>query len=549
MQPRAALVLAIATAALLAPSLFLGTLPSNSSAQNAFWAEQFSAQFRAGTPYPRWMPESFNGLGAPTFYFYPPLPFWIDALLSVVTGNVLSVAYRLSIAWALLLWVSGWAMYVWLRSIADRRIALIGALAYMAAPYHLLDHYIRGAYAEFTAYAVLPLVMLGICRMAGKVRGGSILFAISYAALAMSHLPTALLISVTALPSYVLFRAWHAGDGRAAAGILLRGAAAGTLGLGLAAIYLVPALLLQDTISAEQLWIPGYSVHRWFLITSQNLSRPPDLMLMLDSIAAAWGLAAVGVVAGAFRHKADAARQSVVFWALLCLAGLLLLSGLVPWFWDIVPMVSKVQFPWRLLIVVEFSAITALCLLSWRTVGHSTRLLFAAAAIAFAPGFSVMIGGIVGRIDIALEGAAPPPREVKEYLPAGYPQRPDTAFDDVSLGPLESLPAITCLPQPRLCQAEQGRFGTMRIEVDANAPTAVVLRRFYFPAWQLEPPHSLVPSDPLRLVSFVAPAGHNIFRLDRHPMLVERWSWAVTGASIALLLAWAAAAWRGGPHD
>ena len=43
------------------------------------------------------------------------------------------------------------------------RVALWGALAYMAAPYHLLvDHYIRGAFAEGAAYALLPLVMLGI---------------------------------------------------------------------------------------------------------------------------------------------------------------------------------------------------------------------------------------------------------------------------------------------------------------------------------------------------------------------------------------------------
>ncbi len=535
----------MAAAALLAPSLLLGTMFSHSSGQNLFWAEQFSAQFRAGIFYPRWMPASFDGLGAPTFYFYPPLPFWIDALLSVITGNLLSVSYRLSIAWALLLLASGWAMYLWLRSMADRRIALLGALAYMAAPYHLLDHYIRGSYAEFTAYAVLPLVMLGVRRIAGKAHGGSILLAISYAALAMSHLPTALLISVTALPAYVLFHAWYAGDRRGAASVLLRSAAAGALGLGLAAIYLMPALLMQDTISAEHLWIPAYSVQRWFLIPLQDVSRKPDFMLMLDSIAVAWALAAVGVVSGVLRHKADAGRQSAVFWALLCLASLLLLSGLVPWFWDIVPMVSKVQFPWRLLIVVEFSAITALSLLPWRTVGRSMRLLFAAALLALASGFSVMIAGIVVRIDTALAGIALPPREeVKEYLPAGYPQQPDTAFDDVSLGPVENLPVIACLPRPRLCQAEQGGFGTMRIEVDADTRTAVVLRRFYFPAWQLEPPRSLAPTDSLRLVSFVAPAGNNVFRLERGSLPVERWGWAVTGASIVLLLAWAAMAWR-----
>ena len=54
-------------------------------------------------------------------------------------------------------------MQAWLGSAWHlARAALFGALAYMAAPYHLVDHYYRGAYAEFAAYIVLPLVALSI---------------------------------------------------------------------------------------------------------------------------------------------------------------------------------------------------------------------------------------------------------------------------------------------------------------------------------------------------------------------------------------------------
>jgi uncharacterized membrane protein len=139
------LVLALAAALLLAPSLVLGTLISHSSPQNLTWADQFAEQFRAGILYPRWMSGSFDGLGSPTFYFYPPLPFWIDALVSVLTVNVLSVSYRLAVTSVLILWASGLTMRAWLlRTTGNRTAALLGALAYMAAPYHLLDHYRRG---------------------------------------------------------------------------------------------------------------------------------------------------------------------------------------------------------------------------------------------------------------------------------------------------------------------------------------------------------------------------------------------------------------------
>src|SRR5258708_22156635 len=200
----------LAAILLLAPSLLLGTMPSHSSPQNITWAAQFADQFRAGVLYPRQLPDSFDHLGAPTFYFYPPIAFWVDALLSVITLDALSVSRRLSVSSLLLLWASGMAMHAWLRAeTASPPAALCGALAYMAAPYHLLDHYYRGAYAEFAAYVFLPLVALAIRQIADGRRFGVALLALSYAALPMAHLPTALLISVTVLPMHVLYRGWR----------------------------------------------------------------------------------------------------------------------------------------------------------------------------------------------------------------------------------------------------------------------------------------------------------------------------------------------------
>ena len=173
----------------------LGTLISHSSPQNLTWASQFAEQVRAGVLYPRWMPKSFDGLGSPAFYFYPPLPFWIDALVSIVTANALSVPYRLAVSTTVILFLSGLAMHAWLLKISGKRTAaLIGAIAYMAAPYHLFDTYTRGAFAEITAYAVLPVVVLALRLTLEKARWGLPLLALAYAALLLSHLPTALLV-------------------------------------------------------------------------------------------------------------------------------------------------------------------------------------------------------------------------------------------------------------------------------------------------------------------------------------------------------------------
>jgi len=535
-----ALVVALMAMLLLAPALVLGTLISHSSPQNLTWAGQFSEQFRAGTLYPRWMSESFDGLGSPTFYFYPPLPFWIDALVSVLTFNVLSVPYRLAVTSVLILWASGLTMRAWLlRTTGNRTADLLGALAYMAAPYHLLDYYMRGAFAEFTAYALLPLIVLAIRLIADRRRAGLVLLTLSYGGLLMSHLPTALLASVTVIPAYVLFRAWRLGERRAVAGMLLRCLMGGALGIGLAALYLVPALELQDWISADELWTSFYRVENWFVLAPERWVDPAT-MRAIASLALAAAVLGVGLWIVLLQMPAgDMRRQEFGFWIAICLVCLALMVGLVPWFWEL-PLLLKVQFPWRLMVVAEFAAITALCLTPFGAVRPRVAYIFIAAAVALAPGAVLIVTDAAARIDFTWRSRPLDRHDVKEYQPRGYKQA-GSRYADLGLEPLKDVPAISCTPAARICRGENGRFGAMRITVDSDAPTKVVLRRFFFPAWQVDTGlgtgASLGPTEPLRLVSFQAPAGQTVARLDRVALPAERWGWAISGLSLLLLLA------------
>lgn len=541
-----AIALLIAAVLLMVPSLILGTLPSHSAAHNLAWAGQFADQFRAGVFYPRWMADSFEGLGGPAFYFYPPLPFWLDALVSVVTLNTLPVTYRLAISATVLLWASGLAMHAWLRrEEVGGGVALLGAIAYMAAPYHLLDHYIRGAYAEFAAYAFLPLAALGIRWIADRRRGGVAILALSYAGLLLSHLPTAVLASATLLPAYVLFRAWRATGAAAAVELVARSALGAALGVGLAAIYLGPALDLQGWIASEKLWTRGYSVETWFLLTPERWLKPIAMMELIARIAAAAAIAAVGVLL-LLRGRPSGAgpRADAAFWALLSLWCLVLMAGLLPWFWRIVPLVAKVQFPWRLMVVVEFSTITAICL-AWAGVwSRLGRFCLAGAVAALAMVLVPLASSISVHVETGLNQAIPPVQDAKEYLPAGYPQDPNAAYADLSLGLLSNVPVIACMPVAEICRARDERFGAMQIDVDGTTPTTVVLRRFFFPAWRLDGATAIVPTDPLRLVSFVAPAARHTYRLERGVSPAERWGWMLSGLALVLLLVWSGFEWR-----
>lgn len=207
-RPRLPLLLILlAAVALMVPELALGLSLSDSFRYNLVWTEQFAALFRDGHLYPRWLPLSWHGLGSPTFYFYPPLFFWVTALIDAATGGLLPAERFTPLGTLALLATSGAAMYAWLRAHAAERPALLGAFAYMAAPYHVYDIYGRGALAEASAYAAVPLIALGLKRLAeGRARYLPLLAA-GYAALLLSHLPSALLVSVFLIPPYVIFEA------------------------------------------------------------------------------------------------------------------------------------------------------------------------------------------------------------------------------------------------------------------------------------------------------------------------------------------------------
>ena len=87
-----------------------------------------------------------------------------------------------------------------------------------------------------------------------------------------------------------------------------------------------------------------------------------------------------------------------------------------------------------------------------------------------------------------------------EYEPRGF-------LNDEGIGQIRNVPKISCTPVAQLCRAESRRFGAMQIEIESDAPTEVTLRRFFFPAWRLDNGLPLVPTEPLQLVSFKAPAG------------------------------------------
>lgn len=491
---RAVLILGLVALVLMAPALVLGAPGLDSALLTHVWTEQFGAELGRGVLYPRWLPQSYAGLGAPSFYFYPPLAFYLSGAL----GLVLETQYAISGAGLALLFASGLAMYLWLRG--KTPCALLGACLYMAAPYHLTDFYVRASLAEFGAFVWLPLIALAIESQAKRWSGP--LLALSYAGLICTHLPAALLTTAILIPPLVVRAAWR--EPWAA----LRCAAAGVAGVAISALYLLPALTLQEhTLMAQVMWADYFRPDYWSVW--KLLRGDPDPVLRAMSfLAAGWGVIAIAAAMRGGRFW-----PLVTLWAVACSLFLAPLTAL--------PGLDRVQFPWRALIVVEFAAITAAVL--WRP-----------RPVAVALGVAVLIQGVWPVVEGAVTGlriTIPPSRlaampDAVEYLPSTF--RPVPGFREP--GDLRSLSGP--LVRGPAADVRIGKDGSVALK--ATADGVITIRRAAFPRWRVVDAPLLAGP----LVSFEARAGetYRLVAVRTQAEVVGGWI-SLLGLALAALLA------------
>jgi hypothetical protein len=338
---RTAIIWAVATLLML-PAFAFGHIISDNSFTNVNWSQGFAQQLFLGHLYPRWLPEMNAGAGSPVFYFYGPLPFYLTAPFHLIVGPRLAVLLGM---W-LMLALSGQAFHALAANFVEKSAALIAALAYMAMPYHLLvDVWLRSDLGELGAYIFIPLCLVCMFRLSS---GPVWTFALtaSLAGLLLCHLPSALLFApfLTVFCFFVALR----GD---FATTIVRAATAAALSLGLAACYIVPALLLQTLIHAAN-W-DTYLPSRNLLFTRRTLA----FELLLDAIAAGGFTIGAIYVAAAIRQKR---WLRFAPWAIFAVVALFLVSPFAAWVWDGLPRAfDKIQFAWRVLLLLDI----AICML------------------------------------------------------------------------------------------------------------------------------------------------------------------------------------------
>ncbi|HEY52580.1 MAG TPA: hypothetical protein G4N94_03900 [Caldilineae bacterium] len=348
-----------AIAPLLRPGYFWA---AHDARHDVYFILQYNITWDQGTLFPRWSPDWAFGYGYPFFNIYAPGATFLGTLLYRILPLSLEAAVKGAMISTILL--SAWSMWFFMRDWLGERAALVAAVAYVYAPYHLLDVYVRAAMAESLALAFLPLALWGVRRAVLRPGPSSIaLAALGYAAVHLSSNLVALLFTPV-LGLYLLVLAYGQVRDKTGARAKIGGwvramipAGAGLiLGVTLAAFFILPALTESKFVNLDQ-WFAGYyDFHDHFVYFSQlfdprwgfGISTPgPN-----DTISYQLGLVLFALAALAFWRwlRRDTGEQlEIGFWLLVLAGSVGLTTSASAWAWDHIPMVDAAQFPWRYL--------------------------------------------------------------------------------------------------------------------------------------------------------------------------------------------------------
>jgi hypothetical protein len=362
LDPHILLILAFslfAWAPLLTPAYFF---QAHDAPHSIFYLVEFDQTLRDGYLWPRWAPDFAFGYGYPLFNIYAPLAIYAAEIFHLLG---LSFVASIKTMYALATVGAGLAMYLFVRRLLGRDAGLLAAVVYMYVPFHLVEIFVRSAYSEFVALALLPLVLLAFTEAIATPSPGRIARAgLVYGTLALTHHTTFfaftpfLIIYIV----HLLIGTWRAKGLNRMRRAALHTLGGGLLGLALSAIYLVPMLVELQYVKVEQWTAYNFDYDQNFVYSSQLLSpywgygySGPGLEDgMSFQLGAVMG---VLVVFGGwlsltrrFPHRGTAlfflAATAVFVW---------LMTPAAQFAWQALPIASLVQFPWRLLGLSAFT--------------------------------------------------------------------------------------------------------------------------------------------------------------------------------------------------
>lgn len=333
--------------------IFLFGIPSgNDQSQHYQFAWTVYNSLARGEIYSSFAPDTNHGFGDYGLRFYPPLTYYVLAGLRAVTGDWYATTL---IALTLVFFTGALGVYLWARELFDERRALIAAALYTFIPYHLNEIYNNFLLAEFFGTAALPWCFLYLHRTLREPAAKTALkLAVAVSLLFLTHLPLTL-IGGMAMTVYAVASLRKTDLARQVASLALSGVLTALLTSFYWSRWITE--LGWITHNTERYFSTTWDYRTNFLFVPShwvNLGEDflnlwfADLMLFVTLLVA---LPAAVLLAA----SPDLRRRCSPLTAVFVVAALLTTPLSKP-LWDSIPVLQKVQFPWRWLTIVSLAA-------------------------------------------------------------------------------------------------------------------------------------------------------------------------------------------------
>ncbi len=487
----------------------------------------------------RWMPDGAYGLGYPFFNFYACLPYYLAALFHFLG---LGYLWSLKLTQVLGFLFSSASMYLYAKEVlVGKAQALLAAVAFTYAPFHLVNVYTRGdSLSEFYAFAFYPLILWSLERLGRRQRPLDVaLVATSFGGLRMTHNISALLFTPWAFLYVLVLLTRYRRNRRKVLALSLAGL---FLGLALSSWFWVPALLERKFVQVEGLTSGYFHYSRHFrgrdLVEFSPLfpyrveeaKSPPFKMGLVQTV-----LLVGGLVALSWRVYQKKALSPFRAFVLITLAiTTYLITPLSRPIWDRLSLLALVQFPWRLLSVQALAASLIIAELlpearkprvSQGGLALTSLALVGAAMLGLRPEYLHITDDEVTRENLLLYeyfstniGST----VCNEYLPIGVHPRPFIAEPLLERGArVQPLARQGHLAESaflwRKPTAEEWRLVVDSPQAEVLFPT------YYFPGWQGYVDGARMetyPVDGLGYLALKVPQGEHrvLLRLERTPL-------------------------------
>jgi hypothetical protein len=344
------------------------------------WLDCLNA-WRHGILYPHWASSPNYGAGEPRFVYYPPLTWMLGAALgAILPWNLAPIALTF-----LILSATGLATRALALEGLDDLPATLGGCVSIFSGFTLFTAYERCAFPEFAGGFWLPLIILFVLRDHSRSApffrrafdGSTVPLALALAGAWLSNLPLGViagyLLVGLALLWAIVIKSWAP---------LLRAAVSTILGLGLAAIYWLPATFERHWVDISQATDdPGYNFeNNWAFDRHANpiLALHDVILRQVSWIAVSMIAVALVAVLICWRRRtlpAPPNGSSRLWWiplAAIPAAVLFLLFPISRIVWHTLPEMAFLQYPWRWLEAVEAPMAVFFAAAIWPT-SHDAR--------------------------------------------------------------------------------------------------------------------------------------------------------------------------------